>query len=239
MGRIFPKVGRIIVFNLLLSIFVIPGFKLSIYELLTSNNKIHINIGITLGIILTFLLAIVEFSWVYVIFMDPGRLSNEIKKRGIESINHFEPCKKCGLPKPPRCHHCKRCGGCILFMDHHCEAIDSCLGYRNYKVFMLVLTYGSFACLYGSFILTTSAFLENKNRGSKISLVIFLIILAIALKVFQNIYIEYSRNNTTTIENIYSTLNTHQNLPRINLLDRGIWRFIPSPPHINPYMYLE
>ena len=170
--------------------------------------------------------------------MNPGRLIDEIKKRGIEGISNYPPCQKCGLPKPPRCHHCSQCDACILYMDHHCETIGSCLGYNNFKVFILVLFYGSATCAYGAFVLLTSLFITKGSRIKQLSLSIMLIFFSAALRFFSNIYIKMSRNNTSTIDTIYP-LEQNKPLPKINYFDHGVWMYIPTPPRINPYQYLE
>ncbi|ORX34461.1 DHHC palmitoyltransferase-domain-containing protein [Kockovaella imperatae] len=59
-------------------------------------------------------------------------------------------CKKCDTWKPDRSHHCRFCQTCILKMDHHCVWIGTCVGYRNYKPFLLFVTYSSILSLYGS-----------------------------------------------------------------------------------------
>ncbi|KAK4539129.1 hypothetical protein LTR36_001459 [Oleoguttula mirabilis] len=57
-------------------------------------------------------------------------------------------CKKCACTKPDRTHHCSTCGQCVLKMDHHCPWLATCVGLRNYKPFLLFLTYTSlFSCL--------------------------------------------------------------------------------------------
>ncbi|OHT16443.1 hypothetical protein TRFO_02703 [Tritrichomonas foetus] len=233
------QLARIFVFNALLMTFVLPGINVTFKKFFNSDNTYIYNFGIIGSIGLFMLLLILEISWVYVLFMNPGKLPSEISKRGIDRISHFQPCKKCFLPKPPRCHHCSRCGSCILFMDHHCEAIGTCLGYRNFKVFILVLFYGSITCLYGALILISAIFLTSGSRITQFFLAAFLIGLSIGLHFFGDVYIKHNRNNTTTIENIYPMLNEKPNLPHINLLDKGIWKFIPTPPHIDPYLYLE
>lgn len=55
-------------------------------------------------------------------------------------------CKKCQCLKPDRAHHCSTCGQCVLKMDHHCPWLATCVGLRNYKPFLLFLTYTSTFC---------------------------------------------------------------------------------------------
>lgn len=55
-------------------------------------------------------------------------------------------CKKCQCTKPDRTHHCSSCGQCVLKMDHHCPWLATCVGLRNYKPFLLFLTYTSLFC---------------------------------------------------------------------------------------------
>lgn len=56
-------------------------------------------------------------------------------------------CKKCQAVKPDRAHHCSTCGRCVLKMDHHCPWLATCVGLRNYKAFLLFLTYVSLFCI--------------------------------------------------------------------------------------------
>ncbi|KAJ9446320.1 putative protein S-acyltransferase 16 [Diplonema papillatum] len=62
-------------------------------------------------------------------------------------------CRKCSCPKPPRTHHCGHCGRCIARLDHHCDWIDNCVGKYNHKYFILLLCYGSAACLHYFYLL--------------------------------------------------------------------------------------
>lgn len=55
-------------------------------------------------------------------------------------------CKKCRCVKPDRSHHCSTCGRCVLKMDHHCPWLATCVGLRNYKAFLLFLSYVSLFC---------------------------------------------------------------------------------------------
>nr|ODN93332.1 hypothetical protein L203_00603 [Cryptococcus depauperatus CBS 7841] len=57
-------------------------------------------------------------------------------------------CKKCEGWKPDRCHHCKYCETCVLKMDHHCPWVGTCVGYRNYKSFLLFVTYGTLLAVF-------------------------------------------------------------------------------------------
>ena len=47
----------------------------------------------------------------------------------------------CNKFKPERCHHCSTCGRCVLVMDHHCPWLNNCVGFRNRKIFMLLIIY--------------------------------------------------------------------------------------------------
>ncbi|KAL0243393.1 hypothetical protein I308_105357 [Cryptococcus tetragattii IND107] len=60
-------------------------------------------------------------------------------------------CKRCNAWKPDRAHHCRHCGSCILKMDHHCPWVGACVGYRNYKPFLLFITYATLLACYTTF----------------------------------------------------------------------------------------
>jgi hypothetical protein len=55
-------------------------------------------------------------------------------------------CNKCQSKKPDRAHHCSTCRRCVLKMDHHCPWLATCVGLRNYKAFLLFLTYLTLFC---------------------------------------------------------------------------------------------
>lgn len=64
----------------------------------------------------------------------------------------FRYCMKCHQIKPDRAHHCSACEKCVLKMDHHCPWTNNCVGFANQKSFMLMLIYGTLACLFYSTI---------------------------------------------------------------------------------------
>ena len=120
-------------------------------------------------------------------------------------------CQKCNHPKPDRAHHCRSCGRCILKMDHHCPWLANCLGYRNYKAFLLFLSYTVVWSAFGS--LSTGAFLYNFFQSNVpedieqtflpinwIILVVLTTVIAIVLGLFTGWHYYLLLRNYTTIE---------------------------------------
>ncbi len=56
-------------------------------------------------------------------------------------------CKKCDNYKWPRVSHCSKCMSCIYRMDHHCFWTQNCIGIKNYRTFVLFITYAFMAAL--------------------------------------------------------------------------------------------
>ncbi|KIR97642.1 vacuolar protein [Cryptococcus deuterogattii 2001/935-1] len=77
----------------------------------------------------------------------PTRDSNA----GPSDKTHSRWCKRCNAWKPDRAHHCRDCGSCVLKMDHHCPWLGTCVGYRNYKPFLLFITYATLLATYTTF----------------------------------------------------------------------------------------
>ncbi len=66
-----------------------------------------------------------------------SRYVSETKKSG-----DLRFCKWCSKFKPDRAHHCRVLGKCVLKMDHHCPWIYNTVGFKNHKLFFLILIYG-------------------------------------------------------------------------------------------------
>ncbi|OHT17281.1 DHHC zinc finger domain containing protein [Tritrichomonas foetus] len=105
-----------------------------------------INYAFTLSMYLMWL-----WCWFVTILGDPGRVSDDLKNRGLLKriqqgdipycLRHIPICMKCQLPKPPGCTHCNICGSCHLREDHHCGVTGQCIADKNFKAFILSFMY--------------------------------------------------------------------------------------------------
>ncbi|KAL3517330.1 hypothetical protein ACH5RR_024232 [Cinchona calisaya] len=122
-------------------------------------------------ILFHFVLVLLTWSYIMVVFRDPGsvpdnwklvpaedfeegnsttiprNVGSEISASTLSSSDATETrpavpyCNHCQNGKPPRCHHCSICNRCVLKMDHHCIWVVNCVGARNYKFFLLFVFY--------------------------------------------------------------------------------------------------
>ena len=51
-------------------------------------------------------------------------------------------CRLCGITERADMNHCIDCGTCSELYDHHCGVIGVCICGKNYKYFVLFITYG-------------------------------------------------------------------------------------------------
>ena len=82
--------------------------------------------GMTNILILTWTTSVSLYTYLFCVFVDPGRVPDgwkpdeegsavtEVKKKD----GGARYCQKCQAFKPPRSHHCRVCQRCVLRMDH-------------------------------------------------------------------------------------------------------------------------
>ena len=123
-------------------------------------------------------------------------------------------CKKCSCVKPDRTHHCSTCGRCVLKMDHHCPWLATCVGLRNYKPFLLFLTYTSIFCwvclaVSGSWVWAAIMDEQEMHEGMRVVNTILLAVLGgiigLVLSGFTGWHIYLAVTGQTTIESLEKT----------------------------------
>ncbi|KAG7032983.1 putative protein S-acyltransferase 15, partial [Cucurbita argyrosperma subsp. argyrosperma] len=147
--------------------------------------------GLISSLIFTYLASLCLFSLAVCVLTDAGTVpssylpdveenagSDHDAKISALQVRH---CEKCSTYKPPRTHHCRVCRKCVLRMDHHCLWINNCVGYWNYKSFFVLVSYGTLASLYSTFIIMRCAFQKNWNFEGMLPVNIFYVICAVMM----------------------------------------------------------
>ncbi|ESR57993.1 hypothetical protein CICLE_v10021463mg [Citrus x clementina] len=126
---------------------------------------VHSFFGFSIIILFHILLVMLVWSYVMVVFWDPGSVPENWRSVSVssssssgvnleagtssQSLDNVGPdargpsrsvgfCDRCQNGKPPRCHHCSVCQRCVLKMDHHCVWVVNCVGARNYKFYQVL-----------------------------------------------------------------------------------------------------
>lgn len=129
---------------------------------------------------------------------EKGTLSDEFLKR-------FPACKRCGLPKPARCHHCSSCDRCHLKMDHHCPAVGTCIALRNQRPFLVMLNWSKVALNVAFFVSLGLCWLVREGRLQSGIWCVASLALYFPVSMLYSDSFDRVKSNVTTIEEIYPT----------------------------------
>ena len=149
--------------------------------------------------------AMIVLSLALTVLGDPGYTELSIERMLREGMAdeaffaQFDKCAKCGLPKPPRCHHCSTCNKCHLKMDHHCPAVGMCIALRNQRPFLVMLRWTLFTCELNVFV-CIFAWIAGEDRMFASLMVFTLLVLSGAINFVWSDAIERVLVNMTTIE---------------------------------------
>jgi palmitoyltransferase ZDHHC2/15/20 len=193
-----------------------------------ADSKIKGYLYLFLGAALYLLL---NWSYTTCAFTDPGSPLNSPDEGPRQQYSHLpthEPtsltvksdgsvrfCKKCQCRKPDRAHHCSTCGRCVLKMDHHCPWLATCVGLKNYKSFILFLSYTTLFCYVCFGVSVTGVWTEIASeeflRGGGflgVNIVLLAVlsgIIGLVLTGFTGWHISLAFRNLTTIECLEKT----------------------------------
>eukprot|EP01123_Difflugia_compressa_P004204 TRINITY_DN15567_c0_g1_i1.p1 TRINITY_DN15567_c0_g1~~TRINITY_DN15567_c0_g1_i1.p1 ORF type:complete len:290 (-),score=25.04 TRINITY_DN15567_c0_g1_i1:17-886(-) len=145
------------------------------------------------------------WSYIRCMFTDPGGVPINMVSDIENQPDEKKWCKKCKNVKPERSHHCSICKTCVLKMDHHCPWVNNCVGFRNYKYFVLFLSYVPVLCLWyvaAALPKIITSHFSILSTGELQLLVVFLVCLTFGfgLTCFAAAHIGYVLKNVTTIE---------------------------------------
>jgi len=122
------------------------------YKGITNRGSVSLMMYIFVGLSYVVVSSIWIWSYYVCCWGDPGSLYLFYKNTGLlakirnenipRALKDLPLCKKCGLPKPERCHHCSECNACHFRFDHHCPVIGNCVALNNMKGFILMPIYG-------------------------------------------------------------------------------------------------
>jgi hypothetical protein len=97
------------------------------------------------------------WCWIVVIASDPGRVSDDLARRGLldqtlhddipANLAHLPICQRCRLPTPPLSHHCQHCRQCFLRHHRHLHYCGCCVADKTFKAYLLFLLWGALGSL--------------------------------------------------------------------------------------------
>ena len=154
----------------------------------------------------------------YTVLGDVGDTANALKLKANQTfltesfLASLPTCKKCGLPKPARCHHCSICNKCHLRMDHHCPAIGTCVALKNTQPFIVMLKWAEVTIFFFICLIIATVYFVPENRIMNCALIIGVIILYIVISSFLSDFMTKIRRNVTTIEMLYPTIGVSYDL---------------------------
>jgi palmitoyltransferase len=123
-------------------------------------------------------------------------------------------CMICNKFKPERCHHCSTCGQCVLVMDHHCPWLNNCVGFKNRKIFILLLVYAfalvciGLACSVYPIVLLIIELVKGNYAGNLWILILGIvgfglgIVFFIIMIMFLKYHFDLISKNKTTLEHM-------------------------------------
>ena len=151
------------------------------------------------------------YSALYTVLGDVGETAIALRQKSNQSylteafLSSLPVCAKCGLPKPPRCHHCSICNKCHMRMDHHCPAIGTCIALRNTQPFIVMLRWAKLTIAVFFSLACLASFFVKESRITTCVIAAALIIMYFFLASFLSDFMVKVENNTTTLETIHPT----------------------------------